>query len=232
MKKKILLFILLVIGVLTITGCGKKEEQKKEEPRAAAVAFKEEYESLNGKEVRDGIVHRTVTIDEYNPFVKVTPSELVEKIDNKETFYVYFGDKLCPWCRSVIEKAIEVAKSKNIDTIYYINIWDDEYNEILRDKYTLGKKDKPVKSIEGTEEYKRFLEIFDNVLSDYTLTTSKGKAVSTGEKRIYAPNFIYVEEGKSIRLTSGNSEKQTGAFDELTDEILADEQALFEEFFK
>ena len=69
MKKKVLLFILLVIGALTITGCGKKEEPEKEEPRAAAVAFKEEYESLNGKEIKDGIVHRTVTIDEYNPFV-------------------------------------------------------------------------------------------------------------------------------------------------------------------
>ena len=232
MKKRILLFVLLIIGVLTITGCGKKEEPKKEEPRAAAVAFKEEYESLNGKEVKEGITHRTVTIDEFNPFVKVTPAELLEKIDNNETFYVYFGDKLCPWSRSVFEKAVEVAKSKNIDTIYYVNIWDDEFNEILRDKYTLNKKDKPVKSIEGTEEYKRFLEIFDNVLADYTLTTSKGKTVKTGEKRIYAPNFIYVEEGKSIRLTTGNSDKQTGAFDELTEEILQDEQALFEEFFK
>ncbi len=232
MKKKVLLFILLVIGALTITGCGKKEEPEKEEPRAAAVAFKEEYESLNGKEIKDGIVHRTVTIDEYNPFVKVTPSELLEKIDNKETFYVYFGDKLCPWCRSVIEKAIEVAKSKNIDTIYYVNIWDDEYNEILRDKYTLGKKDKPVKSIEGTEEYKRFLEIFDNVLSDYTLTTSKGKAVSTGEKRIYAPNYFKIVKGEAKLMVSGKSEKQTDAREKLTDEMLEDEIKEFEKLFK
>ena len=232
MKKRFLLIALLVIGAFAIVGCGKKEEPKKEEPSAAALAFKEEYESLNGKEVKDGILHRTVTIDEFNPFVKVTPRELLEKIDNNETFYVYFGDKLCPWCRSVIEKAVEVAKAKGIKTIYYVNIWDDEFNEILRDKYKLNKKDKAVIDIEGTPEYKRFLEIFDNVLSEYTLTTSKGKTVKTGEKRIYAPNFIYVEEGKSIRLTTGNSDKQTGAFDELTDEILADEQSLFEEFFK
>ena len=232
MNKKIILTILLVIGVLTITGCGKKEEEKKVEPRAAAVAFKEEYESLNGKDYKNGNVHRTVKIDEFNPFIKITAKELLEKINNKETFYVYFGDKLCPWCRSTIEKAIEVAKAKGIDTIYYVEIWDDDGNEILRDKYTLNKKNKAVKSQEGTEEYTRFLEVFDSVLKDYKLTTSKGKKVSTGEKRIFAPNFIYVENGEAIRLTTGNSDLQEEAFDKLTDEILADEQAMYEEFFK
>ena len=35
------------------------------------------------------------------------------------------------------EKSIEVAKEKNIEKIYYIDIWDDDGNEILRDKYIL-----------------------------------------------------------------------------------------------
>ena len=231
MKKRIILTLLLVVGVLTISGCGKKEEEKKLEPTKEALAFKEEYESLNDKDFLEGVKHRSVTIDEYNPFVKVSAKEIVDLIENGETFYVYFGDKLCPWCRSVIEKAVEVAKKKGIDKIYYVEIWDDNGNEILRDKYTLDKKDKAKKSQDGTEEYTKFLGYFDSLLSDYTLTTSKGKKVKTGEKRIYAPNFIYVEKGEAVRLITGNSEKQTGAFDELTDEILKDEQDMFEEFF-
>ena len=35
-------------------------------------------------------------------------------------------------------------------------------------------------------------EVFDSVLSDYTITDSEGNKVATGEKRIYAPNYIYV----------------------------------------
>ena len=234
MNKKIILTIILVIGVLTISGCGckKVEEEKKVEPTKEALAFKSEYESLNDKEFIEGIKHRTVKIDEFNPFVKVSAKDIVERIENKETFYVYFGDKLCPWCRSTIEKAIEVAKAKGIEKIYYVEIRDDEGKEILRDKYTLNKKNKAVKSQEGTEEYTKLLEYFDSLLADYKLTTSKGKSVKTGEKRIYAPNFIYVEKGTAVRLTTGNSEKQTGAFDELTAEILKDEQDMYEEFFK
>ena len=51
-------------------------------------------------------------------------------IENKETFYVYFGDELCPWCRSVIEKFIEVAKKNDVKKVYYVKIWDDDHNEI------------------------------------------------------------------------------------------------------
>ena len=52
-----------------------------------------------------------------------------------------------------------------------------------------------------------------------------------GEKRIYAPNYIYVSEGKAIRMTTGISDKQTDSREELTDEILDDEEKLFSEFF-
>ena len=153
-------------------------------------------------------------------------------IDNKETFYIYFGDEKCPWCRSVIEKAIEVAKSNNIEKIYYVKIWDDEGNEVFRSKYNLNKKNKPTLVSEGTEEYYKIIEEFENVLKDYTLKTSEGKEVKVGEKRIYAPNFIYVENGKAIKMVSGISEKQTDSREELTTQMLEDETKIFEDFFK
>ena len=163
---------------------------------------------------------------------EISATELLTKIDNGETFYVYFGSSLCPWCRSCIEKAIEVANKKNIDVIYYIDIWDEEGNEILRDKYELNTKNKPTKTIEGAPEYERLLEVFDEYLSDYTLTDSKGNKVSTGEKRIYAPNYFYVEKGKVQRKVEGYSDKQTDSREELTEEMLKDEEKIFNEFFK
>lgn len=190
--------------------------------------FKKDYESLNGKSSSYG-EYRTLNIDE-NPFVFSSNDEIIKMIENNESFYVYFGDKACPWCRSVIEKAITVSKKYSVSKIYYINIWDDNHNEILRDKYEL-KDGVPVKVSDGDKNYQKLLEYFNDYLKDYTLTDEENNIINVGEKRIFAPTFIYVENGKAIRETTGISEKLSSPFDELTEEILKDEEKLFNDFF-
>ena len=222
MKRKIMMMLLIVGTMFMITGCGNEDAKK----------FKNDYESINGKENTSGKIHRSITIDENNPFVYTTAEEIVKKIESKETFYVYFGDKLCPWCRSVIEKSIEVAKEKKIKTIYYVPIWDEDGNEILRDRLKVNDEGKLETVKEGTEAYKKLLELLDNVLSDYSLTDKDNKKIETKEKRIYAPNFIYIENGEAKKLTEGISEKQSDSREELTEEILKDEQEQFESFFQ
>ena len=64
-----------------------------------------------------------------------------------------------------------------------------------------------------------------------TLTDEENNVINVGEKRIFAPTFIYVENGKAVRETTGISKKLTSPFDELTEEILKDEEKLFNEFF-
>ena len=219
MKKIFKLFVVTLL-VLLVTGCKNQ----------SALDFKEEYESLNGKENSSGKIHRTITIAEDNPYEKVDPSVIVDKINNKETFYLYVGDSLCPWCRSVLEKSIEVAKTNKIKKIYYIKIWDEKGNEIFRDTYELKEGTPSLKS-EGTKEYKTIIEKFDSVLSDYTLTNEAGEKVNVGEKRIYAPNFFYVENGEVKKMVEGISESQEGSRDELTDAMLEDEQKQFNELF-
>ncbi len=219
MKKIFKLFVVTLL-VLLVTGCKNQ----------SALDFKEEYESLNGKENSSGKIHRTITIAEDNPYEKVDPSVIVDKINNKETFYLYVGDPLCPWCRSVLEKSIEVAKTNKIKKIYYIKIWDEKGNEIFRDTYELKEGTPSLKS-EGTKEYKTIIEKFDSVLSDYTLKNEAGEKVNVGEKRIYAPNFFYVENGEVKKMVEGISELQEGSRDELTDAMLEDEQKQFNELF-
>lgn len=220
MKKKIISLFILFISVISLCGCATKESK----------AFKNDYERLNGTTNASGKEHRTVSIDEDNPFIEVSASDIVKKIENKETFYVYFGSTLCPWCRSAIEKAVKVAKKNNIKTIYYVDIWDEEGKEILRDRYSLEGKDL-IKTIDGTQEYYKLLEYLDNVLSEYNLTDEKGNKVSTNEKRIYAPNYIYIENGEAKKLVEGTSDKQKDSREELTEEMLQDEENIFNEFF-
>ena len=154
-------------------------------------------------------------------------------VPNKESFYVYFGSELCPWCRSVIEKAIEVSNENGIDKIYSIDIWDDEGKEILRDKYTLNDNGEAVLSEDGTEEYFKLLEYLNDVLPDYTYAANKngGDKLDVTEKRIYIPLFVYFAKGKPVRSTSGISELQIKSRDELTKEILSDEEKMFDDFF-
>ena len=218
--KKVLLIILVCL--LILTGCKKDNKY--------ALEFKEEYESLNGLLNKNGKEHRTITINEDNPYIKTTPEEIVKMINNNETFFLYVGDSLCPWCRSVLEKSIEVAKKYNIEKIYYIEIWDDEGNEILRDKYELTPT--LTKTIEGTESYKFLLEKFDSVLEEYTVTDTEGHKISTEEKRIFAPNYFYIRDGKVLKMVDGISEKQTDSREELTKDMLDDEEQEFESLFK
>ena len=208
--KKVIVVILLL---LSVAGCGNKRD------------FKKEYESLNGDE------YRSVSIPKNNPIVFASANEIVEKLKNNETFYVYFGSEYCPWCRSVIEKALEVANNKNIDKIYYVSIWDGSHNEILRDTFALNEKGEAYASKTGTEDYYELINRLSSVLDDYVLTNDKGEKIPCNEKRIFAPTFIYVENGQALRKETGISSLQSKSNDELTDEIKADEEAKFSEFF-
>ena len=224
MKKKVFLILILFIG-LFVTGCSANNKD--------ALKFKEEYEKINGdKTSYSDNKYRTLKIDKNNPYVYSSAKEILEKINNKETFYVYFGSSYCPWCRSVIEKSIESAQKNNIKKIYYVDIWNGFHNEILRDTYKLNDKNEAEKEKDGTKEYYKLLEKFDNLLEDYTLTTDDGEEVKVGEKRIFAPDFIYVENGVAKSITSATSENQKDADAKLTKEILKDEEKSFDNFFK
>ncbi len=209
--KKVGSILLIIVLLLFVGGCFKEKENVVTD----ATKFKEEYESLNGKTTDAGISYREISISEDNPFVYATASEIVEKIDNGEDFAVYFGFKSCPWCRSMLETLIKVAKDLKIGRIYYVDVLE------LRDTYEL-KDGKPVKTKDGGEGYSELLDRLDSVLSDYTLTNAKGKSVSTGEKRIYAPNIVSVIDGKPEKLTTGISEDQNDSYMELTDKMKQD----------
>lgn len=240
MKKILYSTLIITILLISVTGCGAKmKDEANDIPPVAdeskvktdAQLFKEEYESLNGIKNSSGVEYRNVSIDENNPFVYTTGKEIVEKIKDKETFYVYFGSSYCPWCRSVIEKFIEVANNNNIDKVYYIDIWDGDHIEIFRDVYKLNEDGKLELVFEGDPSYQDLLKYFDKILNDYTLTNSNGKSVKVGEKRIFAPNFIYVEKGKAKRIAEGISASQKDPREKLTKKMLNDEEKIFTGFF-
>lgn len=216
MKKKIILSLLVI--TMLLVGCGSKES-------SPALKFKEDYESLNGQTTESGKKIRKLKIDKNNRMIQTTAEDIVSRIENKESFVVYFGFPKCPWCRSVIETLISVSNEMEVD-IYYVDIKAHDLE--VRD--TLKLEDgQIVTEQEGTEAYKTLLEKFDSVLADYTLKDDAGNVVETGEKRIYAPNVITVVQGEVLNLATGISPKQTDAYMDLTDEILNDTKKSFED---
>lgn len=218
MKKKLVLIISAILVIasiiyLVVINTGKEDEKTITD----AEKFKTEYESINGDvNEKYNVVTREVNIPRNNPIVYVSPEELVKKMENKETFVVYFGFPNCPWCRSVVETMFEVAKDYNINKIYYVDV------SMIRDVYKLDDDNKPVVSTEGTSGYYKLLDKFSSVLDDYLLTDEDGNEVSTGEKRIFAPNIVGVINGEAKELETGISELQTNPYMDITEEMKED----------
>ena len=206
--KKFIIIILSITLLLTLTGCTKEKEI------TDALKFKEEYESINNQDNGyNGKKHREITIDEDNPFIYTTAEELSEKMNNKESFIVYFGFKDCPWCRSVIEQLVKVAKDNDVDKIYYVDVKE------IRDTIGVDEEGNLNTTKEGSKGYKELIEKMRDVLDDYKVKNSDGEEIETGEKRIYAPNVVAVSKGEAIQLETGISKEQKDGYQELTDKM-------------
>lgn len=176
------------------------------------INFKEEYEKLNGKKNDQGKKYREITIDSKNKIVYKTTEEVLELIDKKKSFVLYFGFDTCPWCRSVVPTLASVSKELNQE-VYYIDVKD------IRDTFELDDDNKPKLVKKGSKDYSKLLEKLEPVLEDYTLTDSDNNEIKVGEKRIYAPSIVSVIDGKAKELTTGISEKQTDGYMKLTKEM-------------
>ena len=211
MKKKIFFLITLALTLCFVTGCGKTDASK----------FKEEYESLNGTTNKSGKVIRSITIDKDNPIVYSTAEEIVKKIEDKETFVVYFGFASCPWCRSVLPTLLDVSKDLKLDKIYYVDILN------IRDSLILDDNGKLITETEGSEAYYKLLTLLDSVLSDYSMSYKDVNKIKKKKKRIYAPNVVGIANGKPLELTTGISSLQTDAYMELTPEMIKETTSMF-----
>lgn len=195
-----------------------------------SIKFKEEYESLNGTSDSNGNQVRSILIDEDNPFIYAEAKDIVSMVENKETFIVYFGFTACPWCRSVLQSLIASAKENNITKIYYVDVLN------IRDRYELNDKNKAVRTVEGSEDYYKLLDLFDNVLEEYSPLTyktknKKTKEVKIKEKRIYAPNVITVKNGEAKAIETGIIAELTDSHMELTEEMKCEMKERFKCLF-
>lgn len=216
--------IILLMIYLIIIALSNNDNVK--EGTIGKIDFKSVYEELNNKKAEKGKKYREISIPEKHPFKTVEAEDIIDMIDDKESFVVYFGFPECPWCRSVLETLMVSARENNISKIYYVNVKE------IRDEYKFDSDAGDIiKSGNGTEEYKELVEKLDNILEEYEVSNGDEK-VDVGEKRIYAPNIITVVNGEAIGMTSGISKFQKDAYDKLTNQMKVDSKTQFDDLFR
>ncbi len=105
------------------------------------------------------------------------------KILEHGTAVVYLGFPECPWCQAYVPMLNEVADTEGLEKIYYYNILEDRKN--------------------NTDDYQKIVSI----LSDYLQYDEEGN------KRVYVPAIIAVNDGKIIGFDDESSYDTKGTDD-------------------
>jgi len=192
-KKKIIL--LVITSILLIFTIAAKENIIDKNVDNDALKFKEEYENYNGKANSNNINYLNIEINEENPIVYSNYDEIIDIIKN-ETAVIYFGFPECPWCRNAVPVLLDAAKELSINKIYYYNALE------IRDQKHLDENGNIVVDKEGTEEYKKLVELLYNNLPVYDGLNDESI------KRMYFPTVLFVKEGKVIGLHTATLESQ------------------------
>lgn len=194
-RKKFLLAGLLIVASLLYTFFKLQSGTSNDD----ALKFKNEYERLN----KEG--YKEIKISENNQIKYSSYKEIVE-ILTSGTGIIYLGFPECPWCRNAVPVLLDAVSETGIETIHYFNALS------IRDKKHLDEAGNIVVDDEGTQEYKKLVEILYEYLGEYEGLND------SSIKRIYFPTVIFVKNGDIKGLHVSTVDSQINPNESLTSE--------------
>ena len=206
-KNKIILIVTVILTICVIGLVIYSVINNKNKEESDAVKFRNEYMELNDKVSPYGSAYINVSVSENNTVEYLTEKEAVKLLE-KGTGLIYFGFSGCPWCRNLVPILTDLAEELE-EPVYYLDILN------IRSKFEL-KDGKLNKISDGSENYYKILKALDKELEDYYLTDEAGNQYDTGEKRLYAPTIVAVQDGKIKGIHVGTIETQENPAEELT----------------
>lgn len=198
--------VILLLCCFVITGCFNKNNKDLNDSEK----FKLEYEELNNKKI-DNKKLRKVKINKENSITYSSIEEIVNMINSKSTFAVFFGFSKDQYSRNIVEELMRAEKDVNLETLYYVNI------ENVRDEFKVNDG-KLVCTKECSSEYLELVKILDKYLSDYIIKY-EGKEYNTNTKRLDSPCVISFIDGKVDYYTTGIDKSMTDPYGKITKEM-------------
>lgn len=193
-NQKTLIFLILTIFIITIGICVFLIYSSKTNKTLDSEKFKNEYESLNGKQYLNSnneyIDYLNVSLPKDNLYVYKNTNEIINIIKNK-TGLIYVGNAENPSCRNIVSVLNDAATETKLENIYYLNI------ENIRSSYEVVNGETQL-LIRGSKEYYELIELLDDYLQYYTIIDDDNKSYNIGEKIINSSTVLVVKEGKIL----------------------------------
>ena len=164
---KMIISFVIVALIITLIVIFRKDLYKVKENYSDAEKFHQEYNIVPVNNV-----FKYILISDANEILK------------SKSAVLFIGFKQCVWCERYAFLLNEVAKENNIDTIYYLNIYNDRK--------------------ESTKDYIELVGLLDKYLS---VDNSKNK-------RIYVPDLYVIKDGKIIGHNNDTSKMDSTDIDE------------------
>lgn len=210
----VIITLIFIVGIIFISILSKNGGDANYVPTIDETNFKKEYESLNGTSA-----HKVEIIKDNN-IVYIDMKKASELLESGSGV-IYFGAASCEECRASVPVLLDAMSSSELETIYYVDLTNENN---LRDEYVLNEKNKAKVKLSATAEYDSVRLSLANHLEDYVLTTTKGKKVNTGQKRLQDLTVVSVVEGQIMGFHEGtvNNHKNTDKLNKEQEKELLD----------
>lgn len=176
--KKILL---ICFTAMLLFGCGQKEETN----------------------TNNTVNNNEQTEESYVKSHTLTTKQVVDGINNKESFAVYFYFNDCPWCKE-LSSVLDEFLTENVDyqlLTYSVNTRPDDVKE---------------NDIRYTKEDGTYND--DNFKTIYDLCSQLIEPDKEGTKIFYVPAIMFVRNGEIINLRVGTVDGHDAKTSQMTDD--------------
>lgn len=185
--KKLLLLLLTILLSISLFACQKENEDEGNK----GCDIQEEC-----NEEADMSEYELYVDSEDYVYVKANAKDMVRKMDNKDTFVIYFGFAKCPWCRDLMPILNEASKRMLQKEVLYVNT----------------RENPEWKSNLDIDDYDLFVEKADEYL-DYD---------ENNIKHLYTPMVFFIKNGeiKSVITAPDYDAHEEKIPDNLKEELL------------
>ena len=196
--------ICLMLVLMSLVACNQQPALPATELPASDQSVKNAFEALNGQTAANGQPYMEVHIPEDSLFEPINEEDALQLLESG-TGVLIFEFPECPWCRNMMPVVDQAAKEMALSKLYTFNIREE------RNQITLGDDGALVTVNEGTEFYRKVLELLGESASVYDGLNDESI------RRIYAPTVFVILDGEVISSHVSTVDSQSDPFIPLTD---------------